>query len=350
MNTVQALSYVASQSISKGGLNSCHLKKENDLFSITDDNALPLTIDDIDQIISESFQQDNLTPDEKRARFKALQCILEGLQQRKEPSFITTLFWHIKGKHYLQRKQHEELVIAQLRYNIDQFCAQEDYDDLASSETEARCQFNMEFKEQFKHRPSRLEKNEALLLDVISKRIWDSKNVQEKPKEKQYEEYKRLMTEFYVGSHMLFEEADDESILELLENQIGPGVEPRFSSHYGKVGDEVQHHIMGKQLPELLFHHGIFKQKKERVIPGSYSKIDLPKDKQFKAFWIQAERTPDGPSRLSWLKHRTVDFVHYFFLKKIAKSNRPQIAKYVGPFGRGVPDSNPIIVRLNKAN
>src|SRR5262249_2937136 len=154
---------------------------------------------------------------------------------------------------------------------------------------------------------------------------WESKNVQGNKNE--YEKYKELMTEFYIGSHMLFEERDEGSILSELETKIKKGIEERYSSHYKPVGTERHHHVRARQHPEILFHKGTFLHGQ----PGKYAPDSSKDENQFKAFWIQTERTPDGPNFLSMLKHRMVDYVQYFFLKHVLNSERPQISSYIGP-------------------
>jgi hypothetical protein len=160
------------------------------------------------------------------------------------------------------------------------------------------------------------------------------------------------MTELYVGSHMLFEEAKDESIIHVLCTKINPKkkplkkghVEERLSSHYIP-RSEKQLHIRGDHIPEALFYKGLFERHKESIVPCKYAN-HAHKKNHFKAFWIQTERTPSGPNWISLIKHSLVDYVQYFFLKYILRYSRPQIANYIGPKGRGVPDTNPIIIKL----
>lgn len=350
---IQSITYVAVQYSSSEALTSCHLKKDKGMYIVADDRKAPASLDDIGALTAEVIRS-NFNHTEKRAAYIALQCILDHFNGRsKFRSFFQTK--PVFNPFNYKKKRREEEKIHGICQKINQFCAAKSPNHHVQSEAEARCRFSREFKSQFQCIPRGLLKREAILLDMISKRIWSSKNVQQKASNEKYGEYKKLMTEFYVGSHMLFEEKENESVLKQLERSIREGIENRVSSHYGKVGAETHRHIRGKQLPETLFYHGIFNLKggkKKQVVPGIYahgqknSRV-FSKSNQFKAFWIQTERTPDGPKFKNWLKHRSVDFLQYFFLKNVLKSKRPQIANYVGPWGRGVPDSNPIIVRLN---
>ena len=224
-------------------------------------------------------------------------------------------------------------------------------DDHVSSLEEAELKFFGEFSKIFGKTPKAMSDNEKELIKKTSKLIWESKEVN-----KNYEKYKENMIEFYSGSHMLFVLPEGVSILETLKSKALE----RVSSHYvEKVGDEMHHHIMGSQLPETLFHEGVFAEKEGAILPGKYyeapqnGKAKVLSDqektgaKKVKAFWIQTERTPDGPSWKDLLYHRTVDFVQYFLLKNVFHSPRPQIANYVGPKGRGVPDSRPIVLHTS---
>jgi len=216
---------------------------------------------------------------------------------------------------------------------------------LPAIETEeaAHSKFDANFRALFQVQPEMPTYSEREFIDFISRKIWDSRNVQKLDEKEKYKAYEQLMTEFYSGSHMLFEENSKESILKELKQKFGNQIIERFSSHYGAVGSETQHSFRGRQLPEILFHEGFFEIKDGKIIPAKYADSGIPEQNKFKAFWIQTEKTAERGDFSSWFWHR-VDFVQYYFLKNIIKSDRPQIANYVGPLGRGVPDTNPIII------
>jgi hypothetical protein len=219
-----------------------------------------------------------------------------------------------------------------------------------ASHDEALVRFYGEFEALFGERPQMLAENERALVMGVSKRVWDSVTVQMHPDPRipgnKYDAYKELMTEFFSGTHMVFLEEEGESFVEELKASHVQPLE-RVSSHYvQKVGDAKHLHLMGKQLPEVLFHEGMYYYDNNglKLLPDHALSGDQLSKKR-KVLWIQTERTPDGPKWSDLLYHRSVDFVQYFVLKNIFKVERPQIARYVGPNGRSLPDKQPIVLR-----
>lgn len=296
----------------------------------------------------------NLTFQERQIVDEALSCLDKRILE-KQSSGVFSKVWS-----FLTRTGNKENLdtLHQLIHEtrLKMFVT----DSPVRTEAHARVRFSNHFKETFHTTPKALIEKEAVLVDLISKKIWYSSNVQDKDETERFAKYSELMAEFYSGSHMIFEEDQEEQFIPTLKATIQSkkGVGIRVSSHYGKIGEETHHDIQGQQLPEILFHEGTFAAKTEKnklkIIPGKYLAKLTEKEKEdtqkIHAFWIQNERTPDGPGWLNWIKHRTLDFGHYYFLKKIIHSPRPQIANYVGPKGRGRPDTNPIFIRLQHHN
>lgn len=245
-----------------------------------------------------------------------------------------------------------------------------------SNHLEALEHLMSEFEQHFGVKHNALKGAEICDLLSVSERIWDSGNVQDKATDARIGEYIRLMSEEFIGSHMLFEEAPGQTTL---INTIGARVggvdeqnapykkisdhlEWRDSSHYvEKVGDEKHLHIRGNCFSEMLMfrgdvgiqpngkitlHENIEKKTKKAVYWKELSLEEQRNSIQMTATWRQKESYPDGPDWTSWTLHRTVDFLMYAFLKKVIKSERPQVAKYKLKDGsRGLPDTNPIIIR-----
>lgn len=352
--SLHALVYVATQSISSNAEDRWHFEKnaKRNQFFLSDDN-IKASLHDVRALV-----QAHITEDPARHRHEvttvhlALRCIHQHVQTKLEIGFFQKIWGYIRGSEYRRHQREIQHVAQELHDMITTFLQRNCKDGVSiENESHARCHFSLRFKTLFGCHPKALIKKEAILVHTISNRIWNSANVQSQVGPEKYNTYERLMSEFYSGTHMLFEENDDESVLTELERQIGHGIEVRDSSHYGKVGAQKHRHIRGEHLPETLFFHGLFAKNEEAqkdecpIVPGKYAPAEHPRDLCFKAFWIQTERNPDGPDWTSWLKHRTLDFVQYFFLKVVFRRSRPQIANYIGPHGRGLPDHTPIIIR-----
>jgi hypothetical protein len=304
-------------------------KKESDL------SALCFAIKEVKKEKLDLRQQQQLNA--------ALTNIKNRIVQRLHINPLFSIFLKIFGPSQ-KRKDLENLL---LQLNI-----KEQSDPVASHE-EALLKFYGEFQTLFKTRPKARSKNDQVLIDRISQMIWESKQ--------DYEKYKKMMQEFFIGTHMLFVETEKgNSTLEYLRKNAT--VNFRVSSHYGKVGAQTHNHIMGTQLPEVLFHEGDFGKKDKKILKGKYfekpmnhnpelpcfilSEQERKEYQKIHAFWIQCERTPDGPSWGDWLVHRTVDFSLYLFLKKVRKVKRPQVAYYKSSeLGRGLPDFKAIIIQ-----
>lgn len=203
-------------------------------------------------------------------------------------------------------------------------------------------QFKYEFSSIFNRRLKRLSPADEKTISLVSQKIWNSKMVQQS--EDCYGVYKKCMTEFFIGTHIVFRD-DDRSFFKALDE----GSLERNSSHYGKVGSHKQRHIMGSALPETLFFKGHLGLCNGQIKAGKYWKHLPEEHKQqhtpIKVVWIQAENTPDGPNFFDWLYHRTIDFVVYFVLKNVLKSERPQIGPYTTKEGlRGLPDTSPLFI------
>lgn len=347
ISQIDALVYVATQSITAHP--HFHLKRKGDSYLLTqgktqlDINGLTLLVNNILQGSSDCQTRPIV--------YRALKCLSLHLEKQMRIGCLQRLWWIItcQTEKRLQNLERCKALHEIVKLKIAEF------NDAAeiNSELAARCEFTLRFKKLFKCTPRPFLKGEAILVDTLSKRIWNSKNVQEVDEQQKYSKYEELMTELYVGSHMLFEEARDESIIRSLYAKVNPKkrllkkghIEERLSSHYVP-RREKQLHIRGDHIPEALFYKGVFERHKESIVTCRYAR-DAHKINHFKAFWIQTERTPNGPNFISLIKHNLVDFIQYFFLKYILRHSRPQIAHYIGPKGRGVPDTNPIIIKLN---
>jgi hypothetical protein len=220
--------------------------------------------------------------------------------------------------------------------------------------------FTLKFEETFKVKSKPMTEPEKLLVRAISQRIWSSSNVQSQvsPSDK-YQTYSDYMTSYYKGAHFIFEEAWNDSLLIKLKQDIGfeknkknlgrEQLAARVSSHYvRKVGEQDHVHLAGNHVPETVFGEVALPVKGDTVIPGMRYSMYLEKHadeasqvKAKKFFWIQTENNPDGPDWISYLKHRTVDFVIYTFRKKMGYQHAN-----VGPYGYGPSDKTPIIIRL----
>ncbi len=209
------------------------------------------------------------------------------------------------------------------------------------TEETARNHFLNTFEINFDRALRPLNLTDRRILQIVSQKLWKSTNVQRASNP--YHSYESLFIEFFIGTSMVFRDHDG-SFYQDLEHAS----EERTSSHYGRVGSEVQRHHRGSALPEVLFHRGMLPFAEGKIKGGIYWK-KLPDDHRnnydpIPAVWIQTENTPNGPKISDWFIHRW-DFVIYFFLKEILKSDRPQIGPYKTIDGlRGKPDTNPVFV------
>lgn len=240
-----------------------------------------------------------------------------------------------------------------------------------------------------------MNENDIKKIDFFGKKIWKSQNVQ--ASSNKYKTFNKLMQEFYIGSHMIFEDADIDEYKEFLKNK---NIKDRVSTHYGKVGSHMQHSLKGKQLPETLFARGDFAISEDNEVmtqktKGAYAKLKpgfteienvikrenlcfLPFEEQKKrskiihAIWMQNENRSDGKSWLEALKnkeylaHRLLDVPYYLLLKlessiirktcSILKKpissmmdqwlNRVQVTHYTSKkMGAGLSDNMPIYLR-----
>lgn len=218
------------------------------------------------------------------------------------------------------------------------------------SHLESLAYFMSQFQSRFGKKPDAMKGAEIHDLFSLSERIWNSANVQ--LSNDKYQAYANLMEEDVIGSHLLIEEIPGQpTLLDTIKGKTQ--LETRQSTHYSNV-DEDQSHIRGNLFSETLMHAGSVGIKNRQVVlqnrKATYWKNltepNRSEAKEMHVTWRQRESYPDGPDWVSWILHRTLDFGLYVYLKNYGCPTRPQVAKYKSiKKGRGVPDTNPVIIR-----
>jgi hypothetical protein len=267
-------------------------------------------------------------------------------------SFITRLFLLLTG--YEKQLKFLEILAANSGNNLQKIIS---HNLQISNSKNAYKRFILEFNEIFGTDPKKMSAPEKRLIEVISERIWNSENIQEKVSAAdKYAEYRDLMAKYYKGAHFNFILENEESILSTLKEKVGYTADKqdlgkdqlaaRVSSHFVKfVGEQDHVHLAGRQIPETVFHETELAEENGELVSGIRFDMYREKSKSIvliskRVFWIQTENNPDGPDWISFLKHRSIDFFLYKFRQKLGYKD-----VNVGPFGYGVGDKNPIIIK-----
>ena len=198
----------------------------------------------------------------------------------------------------------------------------------------------------------------------VAERIWESANVQTLSPDKRYDAFAELMTEDVIGSHMVYEEDETvrKTLFKTIQDRIGSALKERYSSHYVSSGRREEKHrgISGNLFPATLMYHGYVGEKDGKIVTGKgaayWDKLKTEQRNGAKKMFVTwRQREARGTETYtSMFLHCVVDFPSYWIRKKFLSPHRPQIAKHhkVEPNQkvRGKPDTDPVIIRLQRVS
>ena len=365
MNAFEKLSLAAWHSAS--GLNS--------LLSHYSENRASAS-SEISNIFQNALQDQTTHPDQKISLIgRSIQVIRNSLTSPPQSLFqqIFSSCSRLVFGSSQQTEANEILnVLDQAETQLQALSQNPPLSNNPKSHLEALTLFMSEFQRRFGVKPDAMKGAEIFDFIEMGRRVWESSNVQTQPLDERYAKFAELMEEDAIGSHILIvEQPGTPTLFETVSQRVGGIAKPadpytkistkleeRVSSHYGKVGDEIHHHIRGNLFSEMLMHHGTVGFKERNVVlqggKAAYwtqlNETEKAGAAETRVTWRQKESYPDGPDWKSWMLHRTVDFLLYAFLKNVAKVDRPQVAKHKlvhaeGRTGvRGLPDTKPVVI------